>query len=213
MYVYLEVAAKRTFACAVDWPGWCRSGKTEDAALEALLAYWPRYAKVAMAAGDTLPDVSPTDVHVVERLPGDATTEFGAPGQISDADRRMLFDAEPLRLAAYYEASWALMDEVATHAPQELRKGPRGGGRDRDKVVQHTLAAERSYASKLGLKLKEPDLADREAVLAFRAAISQAIHHGAPEADPVKGWPLRYAVRRIVWHVLDHAWEIEDRRT
>ena len=213
MYVYLELGAKRAFACAVDWPGWCRSGKTEEAALEALLSYWPRYAKVATTAGDTLPEVSPTDVHVVERLTGDATTDFGAPGQVPDADRRMLFDAEPARLAAYYEASWALLDEVAADAPQELRKGPRGGGRDRDKVVRHTLAAERSYARKLGLKLHEPDLADREAVVAFRAAVGDAIRTGAPGADPVKGWPLRYAVRRIVWHVLDHAWEIEDRRT
>lgn len=80
-------------------------------------------------------------------------------------------------------------------------------------MVRHTLAAERSYAIKLGLKLTEPDLADRDAVLAFRAAISEAIAGGAPGADAEKGWPLRYAVRRIVWHVLDHAWEIEDRRT
>jgi hypothetical protein len=26
-----------------------------------------------------------------------------------------------------------------------------------------------------------------------------------------KGWPPRYAARRIAWHALDHAWEIEDR--
>ena len=26
-----------------------------------------------------------------------------------------------------------------------------------------------------------------------------------------KGWPHRYAARRIAWHVLDHAWEMEDR--
>src|SRR5438067_302187 len=26
-----------------------------------------------------------------------------------------------------------------------------------------------------------------------------------------RGWPVRYAARRMAWHVLDHAWEMEDR--
>ena len=213
MDVYLEIGAKRVFACAVDWPGWCRSGKTEQAAVETLVAYAPRYAPVARAVAEELPSVSAEAATVVERITGDATTDFGAPGKVPDIDRISLPPAEAARLAAYYEASWSLLESVAANSPPELRKGPRGGGRDRDKVVQHTLAAERSYASKLGLRLKEPDLADRDAVQAFRSTIAQAIRAGAPDADPVKGWPLRYAVRRIVWHVLDHAWEIEDRRT
>lgn len=211
--ISMEIGAKRVFACAVGWPGWCRSGKTEDAAIQALLAYAPRYAPVAAAVGDKLPSVGEGVVNVVERVTGDATTDFGAPHKVTDTDRTPLAANEPERLACYYEASWALLESVAAGSPQGLRKGPRGGGRDRDKVVQHTLNAERAYASKLGLKLKAPDLADREAVLGFRAAISQAIRAGAPGTDPVKGWPLRYAVRRIVWHVMDHAWEIEDRRT
>jgi hypothetical protein len=28
---------------------------------------------------------------------------------------------------------------------------------------------------------------------------------------PGDGRPPRYAIRRIAWHVLDHAWEIEDK--
>jgi hypothetical protein len=33
------------------------------------------------------------------------------------------------------------------------------------------------------------------------------------DGSPIAGrrWPPRYAARRIAWHVLDHAWEIEDR--
>ena len=208
--VYLEIGAKRVFACAVDWPGWCRSGKTEDAAIEALLSYAPRFAPVAAAAGDRLPEFAA--VTVAERVPGDATTDFGAPGKVPELDRVAIEDQEAARLTRYYEAAWALLEDVAANSPQELRKGPRGGGRDRDHVVQHTLNAERAYASKLGLKLKAPELEDRDAVLAFRSTLAEVIRSGAPDADPVKGWPLRYGVRRIVWHVLDHAWEIEDRR-
>ena len=25
------------------------------------------------------------------------------------------------------------------------------------------------------------------------------------------GWPVRYAIRRMAWHVLDHAWEMQDK--
>ena len=208
--VYLEIGAKRVFACAADWPGWCRSGKTEDAAVEALLSYAPRFAPVAAAASDRLPEFAAATV--TERVPGDATTDFGAPGKVPGLDRTTIGDEEAARLGRYYEAAWALLDEVAANSPQELRKGPRGGGRDRDKVVRHTLDAERSYATKLGLRLKAPALEDRDAVLASRGALAEVIRSRAPDADPVKGWPLRYGVRRIVWHVLDHAWEIEDRR-
>ena len=48
--VYLEVGKKRTFAGAVDWPGWCRSGRSDEDAIAALLASAPRYAQVLAAA-------------------------------------------------------------------------------------------------------------------------------------------------------------------
>jgi hypothetical protein len=32
---------------------------------------------------------------------------------------------------------------------------------------------------------------------------------GSPLAD--RKWTQRYAARRIAWHALDHAWEMEDR--
>ena len=47
--IYLEIGAKRTFACAVDWPGWSRSGRDEDQAITALLDSAPRYAKLCPA--------------------------------------------------------------------------------------------------------------------------------------------------------------------
>ena len=48
--VYLEVGARRTFAGALDWPGWCRSGRDETAALAALVAYGGRYQRAIRSA-------------------------------------------------------------------------------------------------------------------------------------------------------------------
>jgi hypothetical protein len=194
--VYLEVGSKRVFACAADWPGWCRSGKTDDAALEALADYAPRYRVVAEEAGVPFA-LHPFDV--VERVAGDATTDFGAPGKVPAIDTATpLPKREAQRLAALVEASWTVFDRVVAGAPAALRKGPRGGGRDRDPMVAHVVDAEASYARKLGLGKGQ---ASRDAILdALRTATSEDVK-----------WPVRYVARRIAWHVLDHAWEIEDK--
>src|SRR5919202_3742755 len=148
--VYLELGSKRVFACAVDWPGWCRSGKTEVAALEALTAAGPRYARVASQAGVRF---SPSDLEVVERVPGSAGTDFGVPGEALERDREPPAAKEAERLANLVAAAWRVFDGVVATAPAELRKGPRGGGRDRDAIVEHVLGAEVGYARKLGLRL------------------------------------------------------------
>jgi hypothetical protein len=213
--VYLECGAKRVFACALDWPGWCRSGKTEELALETLAAYAPRYALVAAEAGITF-DLSPgSDFAVRERLEGTSTTDFGAPAVVADADHRALTPREARRLAALAQASWRILDRVVATAPAELRKGPRGGGRDRDAVASHVLAAEVAYARKLGLRqLRQPGADDAEAVATMRATIAGILGRPAAGSSPGEtAWPPRYAARRITWHVLDHAWEIEDRST
>lgn len=211
--VSLEVGRKRTFASAVDWPGWCRSGRGEEAAVAALVDYADRYAPVARAAGLTLPEVAAVEVRVVETVPGDGTTDFGAPGKVCDADRTPLTAEEAARQVALLRAAWELFDAVAAGSTETLRKGPRGGGRDRDPIVDHVLGAEASYARKLGVKLKAPDRDDRAAVEDMRTAVADAL--GAPSTGepPVpRGWPPRYVARRIAWHVLDHAWEMQDKQ-
>jgi hypothetical protein len=208
--VVVETGRKRVFASVLDWPGWCRSGRTEEAALEALATYAARYAPVAAAAGLDLP---PADrMVVVEHLPGDATTDFGAPGAVADAERAGLTRAEAAAQADLLVAAWATLDAVGKTAPPTLRKGPRGGGRDRDKVLQHVYAAEAAYARKVGLRFREPAFDDDAAVAALHAALDETVRGargGTPSTE--RGWPPRYAVRRVTWHVLDHAWEIEDR--
>lgn len=212
--VFVELGERKSFAGAVDWPGWCRWGKGgEDAALEALAQYASRYDAVAERADVSLPR-RPGVFKVVERMPGTATTDFGAPGVIGDCDAAAITALRAARFRALLVACWDMFDEVVATSPSQLRKGPRGGGRDRDKMVAHVLDAEAAYARKIGVRMKAPAYTDTAAVQQLRAAICEVLD--APsDGEPLgeKGWPARYAFRRIAWHVTDHAWEMEDRRT
>jgi len=206
--VYLEVGKRRVFASAADWPGWARSGKDENAALDALSAAAPRYAPVPKAARIAFAPGAGFDV--VERLPGDATTDFGAPSAIAKAELKRLTKKQAGRLSALVSASWTVFDRAVEKAPASLRKGPRGGGRDREAVVEHVLGAETAYARKLGLRLKQPAAGDAAAARDHRNAIVAGLRAGTKGVTD-GGWPARYAARRIAWHAVDHAWEIEDR--
>ena len=219
--VYLEIGSKRTFAGAVEWPGWCRGARDEEAALQALFDYGPRYERVLRAAGlEFRSPAGASALVVVERLEGNATTEFGAPDAAPAADNRPVDDAELARLQGLLRACWDAFDlAVRAAAGKELRKGPRGGGRELDGVVEHVLGAEASYLAQLGGKLKKQDRQGdpgeavepaRQAILDTLAAAArgEVASHG-PRGG--KRWPPRYFVRRAAWHLLDHAWELEDR--
>lgn len=199
--VYLEIGAKRVFAGALGWPGWCRAAKTEEEALEALAVYAERYRPVAEEAGVRFPKSAADSFDVTERVPGDATTDFGAPGVPAGADATPLTKAQAERLATLVGAAWTVLERVAEASPEELRKGPRGGGRNRDKMVAHVVEAEKAYFRRVGVKDGGRD--------AFLDAL-RAARQPQPELA-TKTWPWRYAARRVAWHALDHAWEMRDR--
>lgn len=182
--------------------------------MEALSEYASRYAPVAVAAGIRFPQAAGRALDVVERVPGSTTTDFGVPAALALADATPLTAAQARRMAALVEASWTVLEAVAAGAPAQLRKGPRGGGRDRDDVVAHVGAAEFPYARKIGVRHRAA--ADGRnhptAVAALRADVLTALRAARSGEPPVEGgWPPRYAARRIAWHALDHAWEIEDK--
>jgi len=219
--VYLEAGSKRTFACAVDWPGWSRSARTPDQALEALVTSGARYALVARAAslrGFEAPQGS-ASLSVVERLEGGSGTDFGVPSATPRIDRRGLNAEELDRQMRLLKASWAAFDEAAAAAHGvELRKGPRGGGRDLSKIVDHVLGAEQAYLTQLGSRAPTMQGADTAAQmerirdLVLDVLARRARHEPLAEPNRVKRlWLPRYFVRRSAWHALDHAWEIEDR--
>jgi hypothetical protein len=202
---YIEAGRKRVFACTVDWPGWCRSAKNAAAALQALTDYAPRYARVAARAGLELP--GSFELVCTEHFRGTTTTDFGAPDVVRPADSDALAKPDRARLIALMQAAWAAFDDIAARSPAALRKGPRGGGRDRDRMIEHVLGAEQAYARKIGVRHAQPAFSDAAAIGSLRTAISDA----CSAADAATPWPVRYFVRRLAWHALDHAWEMEDR--
>ncbi|NLG98157.1 MAG: DinB family protein [Chloroflexi bacterium] len=218
--VYIETGSKKTFASALDWPGWARSGSDEAAAVQALMDYGTRYAQVL--ARESIPfkiPVNAADFQIVERMAGGSGTDFGVPGEIPPQDLQPVGEEEHRRFHEILKACWQAVDSaVQAAAGKELRKGPRGGGRELEGILRHVLDAEAGYLSQLGWKIEKvenealPDqlARTRQAVLDGLAA---AVRGELPEKGPRGGkrWPVRYFVRRTAWHALDHAWEIEDR--
>src|SRR5512141_1039592 len=142
--IYLETGLKRAFAGAIDWPGWCRSGRDAVTALQALFDYGSRYARAIQPAqlGFQAP-IDTTALVVTERLTGDATTEFGAPGIAPAADALPVDETGLARLQALLQACWQAFDTAAQAAAgKELRTGPRGGGRKLEQIISHTLDGE-----------------------------------------------------------------------
>ena len=218
--VALEVTPKRSFASALDWPGWSRGGRTEDEALDALLAYAPRYAAVARRAKAAFrPPATVGGLEVVERVKGGSGTEFGVPSIPAAAESDPITAAELRRLIGLLQASWTIFDAAAKKAVGvELTKGPRGGGRELPKIIEHVREAEVAYLGQLGSRA--PAAADETSskpMALLRRAFADvltAVATGQPVENPRdtrKPWTPRYTVRRAAWHVLDHAWEIEDR--
>jgi hypothetical protein len=218
--IAIEEAPRRSFASALDWPGWSRSAKTPDGALDALVAAGPRYAAVARRAGLSFdPPAGTGALEVVERLPGGGGTEFGVPSVAARAEDAAP-DADELdRFTAILRAAWETFDTVAAAAVGvELATGPRGGGRTLEKIVEHVRDAEVAYLGQLGSRPpaamgEDPDHALTHVHEAFLATLGARVR-GEPLPNPRRTrtpWTPRYAVRRTAWHALDHAWEIEDR--
>lgn len=194
--VYLEQGTKVVFAVSLDWPGWCRLAKTPDLAIAALDDYRDRYAKIVTG------QFRPGAFDVIGTAKGNATTDFGAPDARGPWDEIALSDGELARQLDVLQDCWNYFDTVVEHAPLALRRGPRGGGRDRDQIVNHVREAERAYCSRVGFRVapRTPWDEQRDVVLTtMRSAASNA------------KWPTAYAIRRCAWHIVDHAWEIEDK--
>ena len=218
--LFVETGKKKTFAGAVDWPGWSRSGRNEEAALQALIDYGPRYGQVLLSRGIDFPvPADKSEGVVIERHEGNATTDFGAPVVVLDADREPIDQITFQHSLKLLQACWQAFDAAVEQAKgRELLKGPRGGGRDLEKITDHVLDADRGYLARVAWKHKrEEGISPVEELSRTRQAIEKALEvavtDGLPERGPRGGiiWPARYFVRRVAWHVLDHAWEIEDR--
>ena len=207
---------KRTVAAAFDWPGWDRSGKSEEDALRVLAAYRPRYAEVAALAGLADEFEATGEFVVVERLEGIGMTDYyGVSGRWTEPEKEQMSEAACERKIAVLQASWATFDAVAARVSPELRKGPRGGGRELNEIVRHVNGAEiYEFAPKVGVRVPLETREDPEKLRDYREAFCAGLREfnacGAP-AGSVGKWPVQFLIRRCAWHMLDHAWEMQDR--
>lgn len=210
--VLIETGSRRVFARALDWPGWARSARDADGALEALLSYAPRYAEVAGRSFQ--PPKTIKELRVAERAKGDATTDFGAPSIAAKADRTSLDETELKRLVGLLQAAWKAFDAAAKRAEGvTLATGPRGGGRGVEKIRAHVLEADDGYLRAAGGKAPKPASAPTTRK-AFVELLQARARGEEPELSPRRKTPLwspRFTIARSAWHALDHAWEIEDR--
>jgi hypothetical protein len=218
--IYLEVGKRRAFAGAIDWPGWIRSGPEPGAAIQSLFEYGRRYALTMRGTGlGYHPPAEITFLKVVEKLKGTSTTEFGAPDVPPSGDRRPLDEKEIQRFQTLLKACWRALDRASGLARGSgLRLGPRGGGRSLEQILQHLTGSDQAYLGRIGWIWQKPEAGAPQSELqqtrrAVLEAFVAAAHGELPTLGPRGGrrWTPRYFVRRVAWHTLDHAWEIEDR--
>ena len=203
---------KRVVAVAPDWPGLSRGDKTEEAALERLRTYWPRYVPVARHAGLEHEFDVEAPIEVVERYAGTGSTDFwGISFAFSENDHREMSVPELERELSLLQGCWAFFDEVRSRVSAELRKGPRGGGWNRDQLVWHTVANEMDWGTGLGLPKRPESMPDDEDLRAHRVAYVNAIREYHAAGKKAGKWPLRYLIRHSAFHTMDHAWQMEDK--
>jgi hypothetical protein len=204
---------KRVVACAFDWPGWDRSTRLSHDVLAVLAAYRLRYARVAELAGLAGEFAATGDFEVVERLAGIGMTDYyGVSGRAAAPEHEPMTDPECERKIALLRAAWTTFDETAARVSDDLRKGPRGGGWEKTFIIRHVNGAEiHEFAPKVGVKVPLETRDDAGALRAYRTAFAEGIRDHHARGEPARSWPLQFLIRRCAWHMLDHAWELEDR--
>ena len=212
--VILEIGKKRrVVAGALDWPGLDRWGTSEEDALAKLATYRPRYAGVAERAGRAAEFVRSDTLEVVERVPGSSSTDFWGIAHVpSQIEREILSPADLERRLALLQACWAYFDDVAAHAPAELKPGPRSAGRSRDQIVRHVTHNEPGqFSRKIEIRTPTEVVLTPDGLVAHRAAYLEALRTYNAAGKPARSWPIQFLIRRTAHHVMDHAWELEDR--
>jgi hypothetical protein len=212
--VILEIGKKRrVVAGAMDWPGLDRWGTSEDDAIAKLLTYHPRYAGVAGRAGLADAFARASQVDIVERVPGSSSTDFWGIAHVpSQIEREVLSSPELERRLDLLQACWAEFDNVATRVSSELLPGPRSAGRSRDQIVRHVYSNEpEQFSRKVEVRTPKEVVLTSDGLRAHRAAYLAALRAYNAEGKPARSWPIQFLIRRTAHHVMDHAWEMEDR--
>jgi hypothetical protein len=212
--VALEIGpkGKKVVAVAQDWPGLARGAGTAEAAIERLRSYLPRYTPVAGAAGMECAFASDPSITVVDEYPGVGSTEFwGISFAFSRFDQQPMTAQELDRELSLMRACWTFFGQTRSRVSAEMARGPRGGGRDRDQIVRHTIASELDMAKKVGLHWTRDRLPSDAELAEHRNTYCATIREFHAAGKMARKWPLRYLIRHTAFHTLDHAWEMEDK--
>lgn len=206
---------KRSVAFSLDWPGWNRGARTAALALETLESYRARYRPVADLAGMAREFDAAGPLEVVEDRIGTGSTDFwGISFSPSSTEQGPLSESEFERGIALLRASWTFFDDVAARVSPEMRKGPRGGGRDRERIIRHTIRSEsEDFAKQVGLRIPEEAALTPDGLRQHRETYvaAMAAYNAGEVARRMRSWTLPYLIRHSAFHTLDHAWEMEDK--
>jgi hypothetical protein len=212
--VILEIGKQRkVVAAAYEWPGLDRWGTSEEAALAKLEAYLPRYAGVAERAGMADALRRQRTLEVIERVPGSSSTDFWGIAHMPSETEREVLSAEDLeRRLDLLRATWDYFDDAAERVSAELAPGARGGGRTREQIIRHTIANEpEQFSRKVEVRTPREVVLTPGGLAAHRSDYFDAIRAYNAEDRPARTWPIQFLIRRTAHHVMDHAWEMEDR--
>ena len=206
---------KRSVAFSIDWPGWSRGARTPELALETLESYRERYRPIATLAGMEREFDAAGPLEVVEDKVGTGSVDFwGISFSPSAAEQGPMGEAELERGIMLLRACWAFFDGIAARVSPEMRKGPRGGGRDRDRIIRHTVRTEsEDFAKQVGIRIPEEAALTPDGLRRHRESYVAAMraYNAGEIARRMRSWTLPFLIRHSAFHMLDHAWEMEDK--
>ena len=213
--VLLEIGTKgrRVVAAATDWPGLDRWGADEGAAVAKLETYHPRYQGVAERACLAQDFERQRTIDVIERYRGSSSTDFWGVAHVpSETERAVLGAADLERRLTLLQACWSVFDAVAAHVSKELRPGTRSAGRTREQIIRHVILNEPDqFSKKVEVRTPLDSVLTPDGLAAHRQAYLDGIRAYNGEGRPARSWPIQFLIRRTANHVMDHAWEMEDR--
>ena len=154
-------------------------------------------------------------LEIVDDRVGTGSVDFwGISFSPSSIEQEPMGDAELERGITLLRACWAFFDGIAARVSPEMAKGPRGGGRDRDRIIRHTIRVEsQDFAQRVGLRIPEEAVLTPDGLRRYRedyVAAMRAYNAGEVE-KPMRSWNLPFLIRHSAFHTLDHAWEMEDK--
>ena len=206
---------KRSVAFGIDWPGWSRGAKSAELALETLESYRERYRPIADLAGLEREFDTAGPLEIIEEKVGTGSTDFwGISFSPSATEHGPMSEAELERGITLLRACWGFFDGVTARVSPEMRKGPRGGGRDRDRIIRHTIRTEsEDFAKQVGIRIPEEGALTPDGLRQHREAYIAAMRaYNAGQVERrMRSWTLPFLIRHSAYHTLDHAWEMEDK--